>query len=89
MPFKNQLWALVVSMVAYSVIWYLVVLFTGYTYLAYLIADISGAFLYSFIYIPNQEKLHFYSSNMFNYLFSTSLIYFFGLSIFFKLIGLI
>lgn len=89
MSFKNQLWALIASMVAYTVIWYLIVLSTGYTYLAYLIADISGAFLYSFIYIPNEEKLHFYSSNMFNYLFSTSLIYFVGLSLFFKLVGLI
>jgi hypothetical protein len=86
---KNQFSALITSIIAYFAIWYIVAYSSGSTYLAYLCSDVVAAFIYAIVFIPTEEKVHFWSSGIFNYLFSTSLCYFVGGSLLFALLGLI
>lgn len=89
MNLKNYIWALIASSVGFFFGWYLVYFLTGSTYVGYFAANILASFLYAFISLDSEQRLHFLHSDSFNRLFSTSLCYFFGITLIFIFLGII
>jgi hypothetical protein len=86
---RNQIWGIAASMITYLLIWNLTYFTSGNVYLAYLLADILSAFAYSFASLPSELRFHFATSEVFHYLFSTSMVYYLLISLIFIMLGLI